>query len=281
MKFSQRIGKSKLRDKIQIESIDKDLNNGLWNTILIDFFASIKEYSPNYNANKRAVINLLWINFFKNRIDEIPKIFASREVSVEGVIDYIKNWYFNATWYQKYDLLEFIVQIDVELVGIDFSEACNATLKKEQAGYRFINFSIVQITDKEEIIEIENALINNEKWDTVSAHLNTALNFLSERKEPNYRNSIKESISAVEAAAIIITENPKATLGDTLKKLEQEKSIHGALKAAFSKLYGYTSDSGGIRHALIEGDSSVEFEEARFMLVTCSAFINYLKIKSL
>jgi len=51
------------------------------------------------------------------------------------------------------------------------------------------------------------------------------------------------------------------------------------LKRAFTALYGYTSDSGGIRHSLLEEDIAVTMEDAKFMLVTCSAFINYLKSK--
>jgi hypothetical protein len=46
-----------------------------------------------------------------------------------------------------------------------------------------------------------------------------------------------------------------------------------SLKRAFDKLYGYTSDADGIRHALLEEDS-VTFEQAKFMLVVCSAFTN-------
>jgi len=41
-------------------------------------------------------------------------------------------------------------------------------------------------------------------------------------------------------------------------------------------LSGYTSDKGGIRHGLKEEDHNVDIDEARFMLVTCSAFVNYL-----
>ena len=71
-----------------------------------------------------------------------------------------------------------------------------------------------------------------------------------------------------------LTENNNATLGDCLKKLKD--SIHPAMKDAFLKLYGYTSDANGIRHAngLGEGDST--FAEAKYMLVSCSSFINYL-----
>ena len=43
---------------------------------------------------------------------------------------------------------------------------------------------------------------------------------MTDRKTPNYRNSIKESISAVEALCKIITENEKATLGKALKIID-------------------------------------------------------------
>ena len=56
--------------------------------------------------------------------------------------------------------------------------------------------------------------------------------------------------------------------------------IHRALNSAFKSLYGYTSDSGGIRHSILEDDITISFVDAKFMLVSCSAFINYLKAKT-
>jgi hypothetical protein len=50
------------------------------------------------------------------------------------------------------------------------------------------------------------------------------------------------------------------------------------LKESFNKLYGYTSDHGGIRHALTEADA-VDFEDAKFMLVACSALVNFVRGK--
>jgi hypothetical protein len=41
-------------------------------------------------------------------------------------------------------------------------------------------------------------------------------------------------------------------------------------------LFGYVTDEGGVRHALIEEAAGVTGDDARFMLVTCSAFANYL-----
>lgn len=40
-----------------------------------------------------------------------------------------------------------------------------------------------------------------------------------------------------------------------------------------------TSEGGGMRHALEEGSDEIQFEGAKFVLVSCSAFINYLIVK--
>lgn len=55
--------------------------------------------------------------------------------------------------------------------------------------------------------------------------------------------------------------------------------MHEALKEAFKKLYGYTSDAEGIRHALLN-DPTLDFEDAKFMLVACSGFVNLLRARS-
>ena len=105
------------------------------------------------------------------------------------------------------------------------------------------------------------------------------MDLLADRKSPDYRNSVKESISAVEAISNLIANEKKATLGQALKAIESKVSLHPALKKAFSSLYGYTSDAEGIRHALLS-ETNLSFEDAKFMLVSCSAFINYLISKA-
>lgn len=75
----------------------------------------------------------------------------------------------------------------------------------------------------------------------------------------------------------IIVGDESAVLSTALKRLEDNGTvIHPSLKLAFTKLYAYTCDQGGIRHAEGMFESNVTFEEAKFMLVSCSAFINYL-----
>jgi hypothetical protein len=150
-------------------------------------------------------------------------------------------------------------------------------LERELAGYRIIEDVVTEITDEQEIETLTEAL-EDTRFQGVSNHLKRALELLSNRENPDYRNSIKESISAVESMAKIITQKPKADLEEVLKVLERSGKIHGALKAGFSKLYGYTSDEGGIRHAMLE-EPNLSASDAKFFLVSCSAFINYLKSK--
>ena len=129
---------------------------------------------------------------------------------------------------------------------------------------------ITEITDQNQIAAIQKAL--EIPLPAVRAHLNAALSMLSDKKKPDYRNSIKESISAVEAACREVAKEPKATLGDALKRIT---GLHPALQKAFSSLYGYTNDASGIRHALLE-EANLTKDDASFMLVACSAFVGFL-----
>lgn len=163
-------------------------------------------------------------------------------------------------------------------LGMNVFEFFNGIFKKEYVGYRFIGNIIVPISDEKEVSEIQSAITESD--DAVATHFEKATGFLSDREKPDYENSIKESITAVEAMCEVITGNKgnNATLGFMLKTLEEKGiKIHSALKSAFEKLYGYTSDANGIRHAGDIGGPDSTFEEAKFMLVSCCAFVNYLR----
>lgn len=184
------------------------------------------------------------------------------------------------TYDEVFSLIEFIVQKMKQMnpwKKDEYAEDYNTIFKNEYVGYRFVNEIIVQITDENEIEAINKAA--DSPYSIVNTHISKAVGFLSNRESPDYENSIKESISAVEAICEILTgiNGREATLGNMLKKIEDSGVvIHKALKSAFNILYGYTSDANGIRHAGDIGGPSSTFDEAKFMLVSCSAFINYL-----
>ena len=115
-------------------------------------------------------------------------------------------------------------------------------------------------------------------FSAVNMHIEKAVKLFSSRPQPDYENSIKESISAVESICCIITNSSSkdATLGKTLKKLKDHGIyIHPAMENAYSSLYGYTSNEDGIRHGGMDFKSA-PYEDAKYMLISCSAFVNYL-----
>ena len=275
MKFSERLGYKSIKQELQFETIDTELKNTLW-TIFLDHFLNKLE-QENYRTRRKELYIYtysLWLSFFKLPIDTAP-LNNDQFVYKDSLIQYIRKFFFSESteWYEIYDLIEFSGKYSKD----GYYEIHNKIFEREKAGYRFLKNQIVPISSKEEIQAIEDAISNNDTFSSVKTHLHTALGLLSDKQNPDYRNSIKESISAIESMCKIFTGDNKSTLGQTLKKLENEKHLHPALKKAFSSLYGYTSDDGGIRHALMESDREIDFYEAKFMLVTCSAFINFLK----
>ena len=279
MRFSQRMGKRPIKTILQIDSIDDPLMNRLWNSILEDFFYKISDVSYDSDSNRSIIGKVIWKEFYGLRIDLMPA-FNSGRIYFNGILEYIEDWFFNkAEWDEIYDFIEFLSKIDKKSLHIGFVEECNRELKKEVSGYRIVDETVVQITSEEEIQSIEEALYNTDIFKSVNEHLNTALSLLADRQSPDYRNSIKESISAVEALCKIITKDEKSTLGKALAIIEKQHKLHGSLKEAYSKIYGYASDADGIRHSMLEDGIPIDFEDAKFMLVSCSAFINYLKSK--
>ena len=270
MRFSERIGVVPIKDFIQIGSINDALRNRLWNCLDV-YIWSRKGGRWSNNCKISGILDVIWDAHFKIPLKTMPS-------DSNNAIQFIWNQFKSCPWYEIYDLIELLASTKQSVFFYpDFIKVCNAVLEEERSGYRFVNGMLSPIVAKEEILEIQNAINITTKsgLDTVQEHLESALQKLSDRKNPDYRNSIKESISAVESLAIIISKNPKANLHDALKLIENPIDLDPALRAAFSNLYGYTSSSDGIRHALTE-KSSVDIDDARYMLVTCSAFINYL-----
>lgn len=185
-------------------------------------------------------------------------------------------------WYRKLDLIEFTIKYLHKFsiaVSTKFVKQLNFEFERLNFAYRVVGTEIVEITSKEEIAAVESAM--HDSATNIRTHLDKALELYAQRPKGDYRNSIKESISAVEAYCREITgEN---TLGKALDKLKDKGLvIPPVLKSAFEKLYAYTNQPDtGIRHALMDEDGTYTpaSEEALFMLVSCSSFINYLNKK--
>ena len=264
--FSQRYGHVKVEDILQVEGINENTRTALWSCLYSEILT--KKYFDNV-AEK--IMSSFWCGFLYLPADEEP-LFQYPSSSYKGLKEYMKDFFRLAEWHEVLDFFEYVIGVAPFL-----SEPYNNIFKRMCLGYTIIDGLITPIVSPEEVGSIDNALNNG--TNASKSHFNRALFLLSNREQPDFRNSIKESISAIESLCKKISGNEKGTLGDCLKTIEDKGHIHPAMKRAFQQLYGYTSDQGGIRHALTDDSEEPTLEEARYMLVICSAFSNYLVSK--
>lgn len=270
--FSQRKGIKPLFKQPQIESLDQETRNQIWTALTFSVFS--KWTGNPYDRESTAIERLyqsIWSHHFKLPLDSTPRFNPKYEHSCYKEL---RELTLEHEWHSVLDLIEYVINTAPNDLSKNLREFINRIFERENVGYRIIGREIADITDPIETNSITDALAIPRE--SIKAHLGKALELLSERKTPDYRNSIKESISAVEAACKAITGMPSATLGGCLSAFKAKHPLHPAFEQALLKLYGYTSDSGGIRHSLTEQDSPPSFADAKFMLVSCTAFINYL-----
>lgn len=274
MKFSERQGFNKYNDFIQVESIDESLRNSIWNTIVITYY--VPGNSHSYKCTRAVAYH-----FRKTPLDELPYEDYEKQ-------KWLKDYLYSLEWYAVYDLIEYLVNNHSTIIDNKYSndtirqrDLWNTILERENSGYRFIDYTLAPISDPIEINEVNKTLelTIRHKLQGPHNHIKTAIEQLSKKPDPDYRNSIKESISAIESIAKLISKENSKGLSGALYVLSEKVNIHGALKKSFLNLYGYTSDEEGIRHSLLE-QPKVTYDEAKYMLVSCSAFLNYLISKS-
>jgi hypothetical protein len=269
--FSQRMGIYP-EQAIQISSISEELRSSLWNMIYLHYFED-RIYKDLHWKNIQNIFYFCWKYYFKKPVDTIA-------IDNQKSLQILRDYFFHCPWNEVYDFIQFCFVLDNSFHITTLSpEGLNIVLQTENSGYRFIDGKIVPITSTEEIDEINNAIDNKNLIDGGKEHLRTALTLMSDREKPDYRNSIKESISAVESMCKHITGEDKGVLGQLLKKIEKSGELHPAFTKAFSNLYGWTNDEGGIRHAMLD-EKNHTLADARFRLIACSAFVNYVLDKT-
>lgn len=282
MRFSERYGYIKPIEVLKRGPLDKECLTALCNCYdHLDHW--LNEYDVDkhygYDESYTEMEETIWCFFMNQRRKDF---YTGNGHRIAATFYLLSD---NYEWYTKFDLIEFSIRIlkirnqeDKRYQSIIkvFISLINSAFQHLNYAYRVVDDLIVEITDQQEIAAIEEA---TKVSSAVKTHLTEGLKHLSERPTPDYRNSIKESISAVEALCREITGETK--LGPALNALEKNGVVIPTyLKSGFEKLYVYTNDSRtGIRHAQMDDSEIPQYDEAKFMLVACSAFINYIQGK--
>ncbi|WP_050028243.1 hypothetical protein [Verrucomicrobium sp. BvORR034] len=266
--FSQRHGYVKTPDSPQLECLSDVLRRKVWNILKLHIWDDWSSGAWDYTTPKVQAIEELYLSiwyFLGWDLDSLSRY--NRTPSKHIGYDTLKSLFLEGDWFRVLDLLEFVV-LKWNPGREDLVGAVNRAFEQEFSAYRIIGGMIVPISDIVEVQTVESAMASS--CPHSSTHIKTAAKLLALRPHPDFRNVIKESISAVETACRQRTGH--STLGEALKKIP----LPSCLKEGFTKLYAWTCGPEGLRHALME-ESTVTHAEAKFMLVTCSAFTNYLE----
>ena len=274
--FSERYGYEQLPDPMQLEQLSDDLRREIWN--LFHDYLSTQE-------KKYFVFSGIPLEVFRPFEYALGKILKKPEdeinlsqISKKG-LDIFKQTILNTNFDQLLSLIELIVngtpdslRFAQEIAVLFDSHAAAYWLDVTQKPYQFFPRS-----NSEQGYAVQQALktVEDRGMTGASVHLRQAAEYINTQQ---YADSISNSILAVESVARIIDPKAENTLGPALKSLEKAGVInHPVLKVAFSKLYGYTNDEQGIRHALLDKDApDVGLDEAMFMFGACASFAAYL-----
>ena len=191
--FSQKHGYKPVKTVVQLDGMDPDLRNGLWNALDTHYWWEVERRI--HTLRDVGILYelgfLIWEDYLKIPLDTMP-------TSTTSFKQEIRQYFFNCEWFEVYDFIQFVANNYTNAnVNNDFINYCNGILQREVSGYRFVGATITPITKKEEIAEIEEAL-RKTQLDPVTVHIKSALDLFSDRKSPDYRNSIKESMDKVD-----------------------------------------------------------------------------------
>ena len=277
--FSERYGYEPLPKPMRLEELSEDLRRELWDEVRQLLFRYRNGLRPSYffNDNGRELIERVLGEYQRKPRDEI-------HTSYDHVLDYCKHVLMNGLFFKVLTFLEILIAINEDETKIrDFGYAVEQLFEKHGASYRLdtsaLDCEFFPCSSEEQAISIQKALkvLGERNMKGAATHLRDAAGHINDGQ---FADSVADSIHAVESVARIF--DPKAkSLTPALNSLEKAGVLnHRALKEAFSKLYGYTSDEQGIRHALLTSSAAdVGQDEALFMFGACASFAAYLTQK--
>lgn len=273
--FSQRYGYDFLPKPMQLGELSSDLRREIYNCVRSTLLAWVHtpDTFPHFHSQIEPFLQWLWGNLLGKPEDEI-------DTSYHKVMDTFKNWILRKPFNKVFDLIEQLSHWRGREI-IQMLDNVRGLFEGHMAAYYLSEEHPYQIRPRSNIAQgeaTEQAMeaVRKSGMGGADTHLRRSVEHLNTQQ---YADSIRDSIHAVESVARTICSD-KNTLDDALKSLERRGLVvHPALKNAFQKLYAYTNDEQGIRHALLEDEAKVGLDEALFMFGACASFAAFLVAK--
>lgn len=290
--FSERYGY--IARKLQYEYLNEFSKAHLWDEINYYFLQKAQnmhdESDHEYKIDKECFVHAssFYYNLHRNFWGKSNDDFLHEPSRATSGI---KNVVMNTMWHNVFDVIEALIRISDELIPNkkrhkaflkEFHAAINNVFQEQRCAYRLIDGVILPNVNNIEVVTITNALVDTDSIMTVNAHLEQAIKHYSDRQNPDYRNAIKESISALESLLKIIAGTRSATFDGALKSIVRNNTvvINEQLQESMKSLYAWTNSEGGVRHGL-KGDSKIDNDDAKLAITSCCSYVSYLIAKAI
>jgi AbiJ N-terminal domain 4 len=185
---------------------------------------------------------------------------------------------YRCDWFKVYDIIE---ALHAELAendtrgkthAVQFTETLNDFFIEEGIGWQLVDGKIItRGTEAFETMATEAAsALETAQRPTAAKHLHEALEALSRRPKPDLPGAAYHAMGSLECVARDLTGDPKATLGEILKR--HPGLLPKPLDTALSQVWGYASNEA--RHVL-EG-REISREEAELLVGLSGTVSTYL-----
>lgn len=274
LSFEQREGTAPLPDQLALKTLSQEARAYLWSVV----YDSMKPYIRHRNMGGPPFLEDPWQGVMRAK-----HLFRDHKMRDEFVnnagalIEEMKRPFDQGTYAEVLGLVEWLLR---NAPNLHLSAQIDAALRASRCAYRvFDGDTIGPAASAEEGEALAKALKDASagKFDGARTHLKNAAGYASAGK---WNDSVRESMHAVESVARVLAPGA-STLDPALKELKKTGKVHEALQQGFGKLYGFTSDEDGIRHALLDdAKSPVDEADALYMLGACASFVSYLISKT-
>jgi hypothetical protein len=263
--FEQAEGLEPLPRQLARTEITRELRAVLWDFIHHELYQSALANRHSWQFTEPWLGTLKYLHvFYQHRTEEFPDHANVKLKEIKSILE-------NGSYSEIYGWLQAAIRKHRQPA---FATRIGQILNYCRAPYRIIENVVFPIGSDAEAETISRAFtdLGSASFLGVREHLRAAA---AELNEGDFANSVRESIHAVESVAKSLEST--GDFSKALAKLESSARIHGALKAGFASIYGYTSDNPGVRHALLEKEASeVDEADALFMIGACASFVSYL-----
>ena len=272
--FSQRYGHEPVPEALQLGELPSEARTMMW-SVLYEQMENTRVADAILRLNSvggvwEAILKAKHLFLDARPLDEWNDGFRSQCAELKGRI-------LEDPFNRVFDLIEFIMRHPD--CPLEFINGVSWLFRHFQLAYAIDTgppATVVPMATAEEGAQLKRSLkeLRSAGLDGCLVHLRNASKCIN---EGDWAGGVRESIHAVESVARQIDPKASQTLGPALVSLERQSALHPALRGAFDKLYGYTSNAQGIRHPLLDkAEAEVTIDEAVFMLGACASFASYL-----